>query len=182
VNPLVCHRCRRDALTHPRQRDARALGRQDHTTSPSAIGAARQVQPLHVHRIPAPHLVTIAKRPSASEAGWRDGMLIFGNMQARYFCGPILNKPVHLIPLEKFRFTRSMDRQRFAKSSRALEQDRMRSRPTGESPRVSARRIVPHPPRSSSDNRQGHGNAHRAHRFASLLVGEAGTHRKMRSG
>jgi len=123
---------------HPRQRDAGALGRQDHTTSPSAIGAARQVQPLHVHRIPASHLVTIAKRPSASEAGCRDGMLIFGIVQARYFCGPILNEPVHLILLEKFRFTRSMDHKGFANSRAALEHDRIRSRPTGESGRVSS--------------------------------------------
>jgi hypothetical protein len=65
--------------------NAKDLGRQDHTISPSAIGAARQARRLHVHRIPASHLVTIAKRPSASEAGWHDEMLIFGIWQAHFF-------------------------------------------------------------------------------------------------
>src|SRR5579883_587885 len=64
VNLADCHRHRRDAKHH-RQLSAEPLGRQDHTISPSAKAAARQVQQLRVHRIPASHLVTIAKRPSA---------------------------------------------------------------------------------------------------------------------
>ena len=42
---------------------APAKGRQDHTTSPSARNITRQLI-WHVHRIPHPTLVTIAKRPS----------------------------------------------------------------------------------------------------------------------
>ena len=48
-----------------------APGRQDHTTSPSAIRAVRQKR-IRVHRIPHPTSVTIAKRPSV----W-DGMAEF---------------------------------------------------------------------------------------------------------
>jgi len=40
-----------------------APGRQDHTTSPSAICAVRQKR-IRVHRIPRPTSVTIAIRPS----------------------------------------------------------------------------------------------------------------------
>jgi len=46
-----------------------ASGRQDHTTSPSAICAVRQER-IRVHRIPPPTFVTIAKRPSFG-TGWR---------------------------------------------------------------------------------------------------------------
>src|SRR5580692_10825406 len=46
-----------------------ASGRQDHTTSPSAlasfVGATRALRHHCVHRIPLPTFVTIAKRPSS---------------------------------------------------------------------------------------------------------------------
>jgi hypothetical protein len=44
-----------------------ASGRQDHTTSPSAL--ARSSARRRVHRIPHPTFVTIAKRPSSKERG-----------------------------------------------------------------------------------------------------------------
>ena len=53
---------------HP-QNLAPASGRQDHTTSPSAVDAVRQ-RAACVHRIPRPTSVTIAKRPSRRR---RDG-------------------------------------------------------------------------------------------------------------
>ena len=93
MNPLVCHRRRRDALGIITDLNAKALGRQDHTISPS-VSVPLVGRHLHVHRIPAPHLVTIAKRPSASEAGWREEMLIFGSWQEEYFSLPILKRPL----------------------------------------------------------------------------------------
>ena len=67
VNHPVCHRHQRDAQASSRTW-RRTSGRQDHTISPSAKSPLVS-QRLHVHRIPASRVVTIAIRPSASEAG-----------------------------------------------------------------------------------------------------------------
>jgi hypothetical protein len=103
VNLADCHRHRRDALASSAQRQP--LGRQDHAFSSSA-SVLLVGQHIRVHRIPASHLVTIAKRPSASEAGWHDEMLIFGILQVKYFCRENLTPLAPLIPLGKFRFAR----------------------------------------------------------------------------
>jgi hypothetical protein len=55
---------------HRRQLDAGTLGRQDHTTSPSAK-AMLVSQHLCVHHFPASRLVTIAIRPSSKRGGMR---------------------------------------------------------------------------------------------------------------
>ena len=54
VNHPVCHRHRRDAASHRRQLGAKALGRQNHTTSPSANLATRRANDS-VSRHPPPH-------------------------------------------------------------------------------------------------------------------------------
>ena len=69
VNHPVCHRRPHNNL---HELGARSLGRQDHTTSPSA-SVPLVNRHIHVHRIPASRLVTIAKRPSESEAGYSEG-------------------------------------------------------------------------------------------------------------
>jgi hypothetical protein len=71
VTGLVCHR--RLADTYPRNLTP-ASGRQDHTTSPSA-SAPLVLRHCHVHRIPHPTSVTIAKRPSRG-----------GGTESIYFC------------------------------------------------------------------------------------------------
>ncbi len=61
---------------------APALGRQDHTTSPSAIMSF--VSTTHrVHRIPLPTSVTIAKRPSCGERDARMIVLICPTTQEK---------------------------------------------------------------------------------------------------
>jgi hypothetical protein len=60
VTGLVCHR--RQAEFLPRDLTP-ASGRQDHTTSPSAL-AHFVKRAISVHRIPFPTSVTIASRPS----------------------------------------------------------------------------------------------------------------------
>jgi len=61
-----------------------ASRRQDHTTSPSAKSAVRQ-QRRHVHRIPRPTSVTIAKRPSRGGGTAADIDLISGKRERKYF-------------------------------------------------------------------------------------------------
>ena len=62
VTGLCCHHRQRDAVRIIAKLTP-ASGRQNHTTSPSAIGASLLAR-HSVHRIPLPTFVTIAKRPS----------------------------------------------------------------------------------------------------------------------
>src|SRR5580700_9734701 len=79
-------------LLSPSRRDAKhhrqltpASGRQDHTTSPSAL-TPLVLRRYHVHRIPRSTFVTIAIRPSSSEAGRLESvMLRLANREAKYF-------------------------------------------------------------------------------------------------
>src|ERR687887_1439055 len=59
---------------------APALGRQDHTISPSAIHVIR-LMTRRVHRIPLPTFVTIAKRPSCGCGTSERKPLIWGEDQ-----------------------------------------------------------------------------------------------------
>jgi hypothetical protein len=71
VTMLGCHRRPRDArgvFTNL----APASERQDHTTSPYVADVIR-LTTRHVHRIPQPTFVTIAKRPSARSRDARQG-------------------------------------------------------------------------------------------------------------
>jgi hypothetical protein len=62
-----------------------ASRRQDHTTSPSA-SVAPVLRRQRVHCIPHPTFVTIAIRPSSSEAGRLESIkLRLANGQAKYF-------------------------------------------------------------------------------------------------
>jgi len=60
-----------------------ASGGQDHTILPSASAAPVSRSP-HVHRIPHPTFVTIAKRPSGSEAG-RDKKCMISDFRKEKF-------------------------------------------------------------------------------------------------
>jgi hypothetical protein len=61
-----------------------ASGRQDHTTSPSANRALVRCA-AHVHRIPCPTSVTIAKRPSVWDGMARDMQVICVRREWKYF-------------------------------------------------------------------------------------------------
>jgi hypothetical protein len=62
-----------------------ASGRQDHTTSPSAVKRASSLRAKGVHRIPRSAFVTIAKRPSQRGGTAGDILLIWGKREAKYF-------------------------------------------------------------------------------------------------
>ncbi len=70
---------------------APAWARQNHTTSPSAK-APLVFRRFRVHRIPASRLVTIARRPSASEAGWREQYAKSEILKSRIYLHPGLDR------------------------------------------------------------------------------------------
>jgi hypothetical protein len=80
VTGLFCHR-------RPQIESANltpASGRQDHTTSPSARRTLVRCA-AHVHRIPCPTSVTIAKRPSVWDGMARDMQVICVRREWKYF-------------------------------------------------------------------------------------------------
>src|ERR1700722_12642270 len=62
-----------------------ASRRQDHTTSPSAVGAIR-LWCHRIHRIPCPTFVTIAKRPFVWAGMAKDMQVICLKSESEYFC------------------------------------------------------------------------------------------------
>ena len=81
-----------------------ASGRQDHTTSPSAL-AALVSRRRRVHRIPHPTSVTIAIRPSC-EAGRAGYSFDLGKREAKYFFGQDWTGSIRLKRLRKLVFRR----------------------------------------------------------------------------
>ena len=61
-----------------------ASGHQDHAISPS-VSAAFVLRTLHVHRIPASRVVTIAIRPSSSRRDGGDNISDLGKTSRAYF-------------------------------------------------------------------------------------------------
>jgi hypothetical protein len=85
-----------------------ASGRQDHTTSPSALQVRSSCAPKSVHRIPHPTFVTIAIRPLDSEAGRREVLkMICPTSEAKYFCSDDWTVDSALIAFWKFDFWRN---------------------------------------------------------------------------
>jgi hypothetical protein len=63
------------------------------------VRAARQVQRLHVHRIPASRVVTTAIRPSASEAGCAHITTTLYFEKQKYFSEPGLTRIREQLPV-----------------------------------------------------------------------------------
>src|SRR6266404_605495 len=100
VTGLVCHHRKRkisSANLTP------ASGRQDHTTSPSAL--VRLVQrAIRVHRIPLPTSVTIASRPSSRERDRRKEATDLGLAQSGIFLQTGLDDPNRIELLDEIAF------------------------------------------------------------------------------
>jgi hypothetical protein len=83
-----------------------ASGRQDHTTSSSAL-AAFVSRSHRVHRIPHPTFVTIAKRPSCKRRTPESVELICPTAQANFFTRGDWTTQITLYRLNKLRFART---------------------------------------------------------------------------
>ena len=92
VNHPVCHRRRPRCEKHRRQLGAKDLGRQDHATSPSARDRRSSVSAL---TSTASRLVTIAIRPSASEAGCANHTPDSGFWKTEIFSRERIDKDSH---------------------------------------------------------------------------------------
>jgi len=89
-----------------------APGRQDHTTSPSAICAVRQKR-IRVHRIPHPTSVTIAKRPSYGARDSAEYAGDLGRKGSEIFFKTHLDDPNHVERIQENLLTDTFKIQHF---------------------------------------------------------------------
>jgi hypothetical protein len=100
VTGLDCHRRSADR----EQNLTPASGRQDHTTSPSALVLLVAQHP-RVHRIPHPTSVTMANAPSCERGIAESLVLIWPTAEAKYFLLAEWTSQISLNALANFDFT-----------------------------------------------------------------------------
>ena len=100
VHDVLSHRhplitaCRAHQGRHREPADlAPAKGRQDHTTSPSAVSVIR-LMTYRVHRIPHSRFVTIAIRPSCRRRDARDHAADLGFCATSLACGRLARRAI----------------------------------------------------------------------------------------
>ena len=98
VTGLSCHHRRRNLF---RQLDASVGASGPHDFAVREPGASRQKR-SHVHRIPCPTFVTIAKRPFRWAGMARDMQVIWVRREWEYFCGGDWTTQIRLNSKENF--------------------------------------------------------------------------------